>query len=384
MTTMKVKEKELDEPIHGDILEATLSHVPLIYLVPASYVSKEWNGAVSRSLRHINPVKPWLMVHTQNPRAPHITTTYAYDPRSLVWIEIHPPQIKHTSALRSSHSTLLYTLSPTEFSFSIDPLHLTWHHASSPRVWRVDPIVAHMGNHIVVAGGACDFEDDPLAVEMYDIESHNWIKCPSMPEMMKDTTTLVWLSIVVVGEFLYLMVKNTGIMYSFNCKTMMWQGPYDLRGDESVFYYAMGEVENRLVAVGILGDAENVKGVKVWEVKVELKLGLGMVELGVMPKEMVVKLRGESGSELLNSIELVSIGNFVYVYNVLEPEEMVVCEVLKRGGCEWWSVKNAVVNDEMRMRRMVLSGGDVGLEDLKSAALRNCKFVLKQLKEVER
>jgi hypothetical protein len=68
----------------------------------------------------------------------------------------------------------------------------------------------------------------------------------------------------------------------------------------------------------------------------------------------------------------------VYVYNASEPEEMVVCEVLKRGGCEWWSVTNAVVNDEMRMRRMVLGGADVGLEDLKSATLRNCKFVMKQ------
>jgi hypothetical protein len=378
MATKEVQGKELEDPIHGDILEATLSHVPLIYLVPASYVSKDWNGAVSRSLRHINPVKPWLMVHTQNPRAPHMTKTYAYDPRSLSWIEIHAPQIKHTSALRSSQATLLYTLSPTEFSFSVDPLHLTWHRASSPRVWRVDPIVAHVENHIFVVGGACDFEDDPLAVEMYDIESHNWIRCQSMPEMMKDTTTLTWLSVVVVGEFLYLMVKNTGIMYSFNCKMMTWQGPYDLRGEENVFYYAVGTVQNHLMVAGIIGDAENVKGVKVWEVKDELELGLRMVELGVMPKEMIVKLRGESGSELLNSIELVSIGDFVYVYNASEPEEMVVCEVLKRGGCEWWSVTNAVVNDEMRMRRMVLGGADVELEDLKSATLRDCKFVMKQ------
>jgi hypothetical protein len=174
------------------------------------------------------------------------------------------------------------------------------------------------------------------------------------------------------------MVKNIGIMYSFNWKMMTWQGPYDLRGEENVFYYAVGTVQNHLMVAGIIGDAENVKGVKVWEVKDELELGLRMVELGVMPKEMIVKLRGESGSELLNSIELVSIGDFVYVYNASEPEEMVVCEVLKRGGCEWWSVTNAVVNDEMRMRRMVLGGADVELEDLKSATLRDCKFVMKQ------
>ncbi|MCI84613.1 F-box/kelch-repeat protein, partial [Trifolium medium] len=62
---------------------------------------------------------------------------------------------------------------------------------------------------------------------------------------------------------------------------MMWQGPYDLRGEESVIYYAMGTVENRLMVVGIVGDEENVKGLKVWEIKEKLELGLGMVELGV-------------------------------------------------------------------------------------------------------
>lgn len=377
MATKKIQEKDIEAPIHGDILEATLSYVPLIYLAPASYVSKQWNHAVLSSLRHVNPVKPWLTVHTQNPRAPHVTATYAYDPRSLTWIQIHAPQINHTSALRSSHSTLLYTLSPTEFSFSFDPLHLTWNHVPSPRVWRVDPIVARVGKCVVVAGGVCDFEDDPLAVEIYDMESRDWIRCESMPEMMKDTTTSTWLSVTVVDEFMYVTEKNSGTMYSFDCKMMMWQGPYDLRGEESVLHYETGTLKNCLVVVGIVGDAENVKGVKVWEVKEKLGLGLKMEKLGVMPSKMVKKLRGTE-SELLNTIKLISIGDLLYVYNTSEPEEMVVCEVSEKGGCEWWSVRNAVVNDETRMGRIVLCAGDVCLEDLKSAVSRDCKFELKQ------
>lgn len=38
-----------------------------------------------------------------------------------------------------------------------------------------------------------------------------------------------------------------------------------------------------------------------------------------------------------------------------------------------------MVNDETRMGRIVLCAGDVCLEDLKSAVLRDCKFELKQL-----
>ncbi|CAL5197262.1 unnamed protein product [Lathyrus oleraceus] len=377
MGSQRIQEKEVEAPIHGDILEAILSHVPLIYLLPASHVSNHWNGAVSSSLRYVNPVKPWLTVHTQNSRAPHVIKSYAYDPRSRSWIKIHAPQINHTSALRSSHSTLLYTLSPAKFTFSLDSLHLEWNHAPSPRVWRVDPVVARFGNRIVVAGGACDFEDDPLAVEMYDIDSGNWIQCESMPEMMEDTTASTWLSVAVAGEFMYVTEKNSGTLYSFDCKTMTWQGPYELRREESVFFSVTGMVRNRLVVVGIVGDAENVKGVKIWEVKKEL--GFETMELCAMPKEMVKKLIGESGNGLLNSIELVCIGDLVYVYNPSEPEEMVVCEVLQGGGCEWRSARNEVVNDDARMGRVVLCGGDVRLEDLKSAVSGNCRFELVQV-----
>lgn len=381
MATSKFQVEEIEAPIHGDILEAILSHVPLIHLVPARHVSKVWNRAVSSSLRHVNPAKPWLTVYTQSPRAPHVTNTCAYDPRSREWIEVHAPLPNLSSALRSSHSTLLYTLSPTEFSFSDDPLHLEWHHAPAPRVWRVDPIVACVGSRIVVAGGACDFEDDPLAVEMYDMESREWARCEPMPALMKGSTASTWLSVAVAGDKIHVTEKNSGTTYSFDCSEMTWQGPYELKPEEGVFCCVIGTVRNRLVVAGIIGDAENVKGVKVWEVKGELGLGMENYwceELGAMPKEMVAKLKGEG--ECCSSIAVIPMGDLVYVLNPSVPEEMVVCEVLKGGGCEWGSVRNAAVNDGTRMGRMVFCGGDVGVEDLQRAVTQNCKFLLKQMR----
>ncbi|KAJ1399494.1 Kelch-type beta propeller [Sesbania bispinosa] len=362
---MAAVRKAEEAPIHGDILEAIFSHVPLIHLVHASHVSKAWKRAVSSSLAHVRPIKPWLMVLTQSTRASHVTTAHAYDPRSHVWLEIkHYPSIKnrrYSSAIRSSHSTLLYTLSPAEFAFSLDALHLAWHHAPAPRVWRTDPIVARVGQRVVVAGGACEFEDDPLAVEMYDMESDTWIMCQSMPELLKGSSASTWISVAVAGDMMHVTEKNSGVTYSFDTITRRWEGPYDLRPDQSVCYCVTGTLGKRLMVAGVVGDAENVKGVKLWALKGEL--GSGMEEVGEMPKEMVEKVR--SGL-VFGSVEVTCVGDFVYLRNTAQPEEVMMCEVVSGGLCEWKSVSNVALNGGMRM---VVCGGDVRMEDLQRAVM---------------
>ncbi|ESW25747.1 hypothetical protein PHAVU_003G062300 [Phaseolus vulgaris] len=365
-----------EAPIQGDILEIIFSHLPLIHLVSPSHVSRAWNRALSTSLRHVNPVKPWLTLHIQNPRALHLTTTFAYDPRSRTWFQIHAPHPNHTSPLRASHSTLLYTLSPCEFAFSLDPLRLHWHHACSPRVSRIDPIVARVGPRIVLAGGACDFEDDPLAVEVYDMESRAWTRCQSMPAILKDSSASTWLSTAVVGERMYVTEKNSGVTYSLDCNTMTWNGPLEVRPDRSVFHCVTGAIGGRLMVAGMVGEAEKVEEVKLWEVKGELalesELGYWCEELAAMPKELMVKIMGTG------SIEVNWIGNSVYFQNLWKAEEIVVCEVGNNGGsCEWESVRNVTVSDVSRMQRTVFCGAHVGLQDLKKAINKNCMFVEK-------
>lgn len=354
-----------EAPIHGDILEAIFSYVPLVHLVPACHVSKSWKRAVSSSLAHINPIKPWLMVLTQNPRAPHVTTAHAYDPRSRLWLEIHHDpsfSVRHASTVRSSHSTLLYTLSPAEFAFSLDALHRKWHHAPPPRVWRTDPVVARVGNRVVVAGGACDFEDDPLAVETYDMETGAWVTCQSMPALLKGSSASTWLSVAVTGDTICVTEKYSGVTYTFDPVVNLWHGPYDLRPDQRVSWLVTGTLGKRLAVAGMVVEGESVKGMKVWVVKGELGSGMVMEELGEMPKEMVEKVTG--GSELgwgMGSVVVTWVGDFVYVANT---EGVVVCEVVNGAACEWRSVKNEAVNDGTWMKRMVFSGSDVCFEDL--------------------
>ncbi|KAK7361796.1 hypothetical protein VNO77_03880 [Canavalia gladiata] len=372
---------EREALIHGDILEIILSYVPLIHLMPARHVSNSWKRAVWTSLHHVNPVKPWLTVHTQSHHAPHVTNTFAYDPRSSAWHEIHASHPRHSSALRSSHSSILYTLTPSEFTFSIDPLHLTWNHAPSLCVWRTDPIVAQVGTFIIVAGGVCDFEDDPLAVEMYDMKSREWVRCQSMPAILKESAASTWLSVTVASDMMHVMEKSSGVTCSFDCSTMTWQGPYDLRPDQSVFCCVTGTVRGRLMIAGLMGDAENVKEVKLWEVegKLGLRSELEYEELGTMPKELMVKLMGDDDYGMVGSIAVNWIGNFLYVHNSMEPKEMVVCEVESSGGCKWGSLRNVAVNDTTRLGRMVFCGGNVGLEYLQSAVAENCRFVEKDM-----
>ncbi|XP_059447826.1 F-box/kelch-repeat protein At1g23390-like [Corylus avellana] len=359
----KVKQEEEEAPIHGDILETILSHVPLIDLAPSCHVSKTWERAVTSSLRHLNPTKPWLVVHTQSTRSPYATTMHAYDPRSSVWVEIQQPSINYVSALRSSHSTLLYMLSPFKISFSVDPLNLTWHRADASLVWRPDPIVALVGHRIVVAGGTCDFGEDPLAMETYDLRTRTWDTCGSMPSILKDSAASTWLSVAVDEHRMYLTEKSSGVTHVFNPSTKTWQGPFDLRPGKQVFSSLIGFVSDRMVLVGLIGDAENVKGVKLWEVEGEMS-ELKLKEMGEMPTELVEKLKGES--PCVTSIAMTSMGDYAYLHNPSDPGELILCEVAD-GVCKWGSLRNAVVNDATRMRNLVFTCSNVGLGDVEDS-----------------
>lgn len=352
-----------EAPIYGDILEAVLSCVPLIDLVSASQVSRAWNAAVSSSLFNLEAIKPWLIVHTQSTRPPHAARAHAYDTRSGHWIQIHnQPPIEYISALRSSHSSLFYMLSSSKFAFSADPLRLTWHTADAPLVWRTDPIVAKVGDLVVVAGGGCEFEDDPLAVEVYDPKTRAWTVCESMPEMLKDSAWSASVSTAVYGGELFVTEKYIGLTYAFDTNSKTWRGPYYLLPEQGAFCRVIEFASGNLIAVGLLGSPESVKAVKIWKFSGESFEKFEVV--GEMPREMVEKLKGVSSC--LQSITAVARGNFVFLHNPSEPEEVIQCEIVS-GGCKWGSVRNAVANDRTRMQRMVVGCSDVALGDLRRA-----------------
>ena len=363
---------EEGSPIHGELLEVVLARVPLIDLACASQVSKSWECAVLSSLLHLSKVRPWLVIHTQCRRSLQKKTTTAYDPRSDAWIEISQPQPTTTgfiSVLQSSSSGLLYELSSDKLSFSVDPLHLTWHHVSPPRAWRVDPIAALVGSHVVVAGGASGFYADPLSVEVYDMEISHWTTCQPMPDTLKHSTASTWLSVASNQELMYVMEKASGMLFSFSPKTRAWAGPYAVRPDPSVFFSTVGFAGDDLILAGVTGHSEKVETLKIWKIMPE---SMEFDEIGEIPTELLEKLEGEDSD--LTSISLMTAKDFIYICNSSNPEEIIFYEFVDEGW-KWGSVKNVVLNDERRIgERMVMSCGEVGIDDLQIAMrFRNLK-----------
>ncbi|KAB1207879.1 hypothetical protein CJ030_MR7G024243 [Morella rubra] len=370
------EEEAAATPIHGDILQTILSCVPLVDLVPACHVSKDWKSAVFSSLRHLNPIRPWLIVHTQSTSHPYRMTSHAYDPRSHLWLEIEQSPIKEASALRSSHSTLLYMQSPSKFAFSFDPLHTTWNQVEAPLAWRTDPIVALVGHQIIIAGGTCEFVQEQLPLETYDLRTGTWDTCESFPATLKDSAASMWLSIAVDEHRMYVSDKSSGVTYSFNPSTKTWDGPYDVRPGNNVFFSVIGFVNDRMVVVGLIGESDDVKGVKLWEVKGQMS---ELSEMSEMPNELVEKLKGQSPS--LPSIAMTSAGDFAYLHNPSDPGELILCEIAN-GECKWGSVQNSVVNDATRMQRLVFTCSNVGLGDLHEAGAQrsgNRRFRMKNM-----
>lgn len=361
-TAMEEEGKEFE--FHADVLENILSHVPLVDLVSASRVSKSWGDAVSSSLRHHRPPRPWLILHA------HAATAHAYDPRSGVWIKISQPVKAYAAGgLRSSHSSFVYMLSSSRFSFSSDPLNLDWHHADPPLVWRQDPIVARVGDSVVVAGGGCDFGDEPLAVEIYDLKTRAWRFCDSMPGSIRDSAASSSLSITVAAEKLIVAEKSSGQMHSFDPEINSWCGPFDIRIGEakSIIDYSIGCSNNSLIVVALCR-IKNVERVKIWR---GVGDGFECEEIGEMPLEYVAKLKSESLGEC-NSINVRVGGNIVYVYSDMwNVEEVVACELVGGGGCRWWSVRNEVAR-EKTAERMVYTCAEVGIDELQRA--NNVRF----------
>ncbi|KAJ4960113.1 hypothetical protein NE237_020023 [Protea cynaroides] len=380
----ETREGDKESPIQGDVLEAMiLTRLTLVDLVAASRVSRAWRGAVSTSLRISPRVKPWFIVYALHHRKHSLTSAFAFDPSSCVWLRIHNiPDVRLTTtnitsssssmgALQSSHSQrLLYTVSTTGFSFSFDPFHLTWHHVQAPLVWRQDPIVARLGSRVLVAGGTCDYFDDPLAVEMYDIASGRWETCQSMPDLFKDSATCNWLSTAATDSRLYLLEKRSRLICSFDAETKTWGPIFDLNlistpdnidAPDPVFQSTIGFADDRLVLVGLMGETEDLQGVGLWEVDQET---YQCRSIGEMPPETVEILR--KANSPLSTMRVSTEGGYIYIYDPRNPEQIFFCE-LNEGICQWGHAVNPMVNKGNCMNRFLFSCSRVGMGDVEKA-----------------
>lgn len=364
-TKMRVVEEEEEEettPIYGDVLEAVLSFVPLTDLVPVCRVSKNWRRSVFTSLHNFNKPKPWLIVQTQSTRSYEAKTMHAYDPRSDVWIEIDKPETKYVSTLRSFGSNFVYVLSSSTLLFSDDPFNLNWRQIKGPTVCRSDPIVALCGGRVVVAGSCWQFEDELLAVEVYDPHSATWRTCQSIPEILKDADAAAWLSVAADDAEMIVTEKASGITYSFDPCAGEWRGPYDLRPDPQAYFSTIGFAGEDLIVAGLIGSAGKPERLRICKVNRET---MACEPICDAPAAILKKLRGSK--EILRQIEVSPAKGFFYMYNPWEPEEIVFCEFVS-GDCVWGSTRNVAWTLDVKIGgKVVFTCGRVEIADLQAA-----------------
>ncbi|KAK1280028.1 hypothetical protein QJS04_geneDACA002795 [Acorus gramineus] len=351
---------EANPPLYGDLLREIISHVPLLHLLSAVHVSRSWRLAVSLSLRDDpSRAKPWLVLHFQSPRDPSRHRARAYDPHSRAWLHLHP-RVPPRVPLRASHSPLLFQLTPSRLSVSADALASSWSDLGAPRVWRSDPVVASFGGGCaVVAGGACGFEGEPLAVEVRDPISRAWTPAPPVPEEFKGSDSATWLSVAVAGDSMHVHERMSGLSCSFDPAAKIWEKPFRMRPDPSIFYSEIVSDGEDLIVVGISGEPERVNGLRIWRVNREAS---DLDLMGEMPKEMVESLKAED--ESLPSIGVASTGGIAYVYNPTRPIEIFFCDFSNGGRVTEWG-RVVKMDGWDSMDRIVVSCSTVGIDDLR-------------------
>ncbi|KAI3878130.1 hypothetical protein MKX03_036929 [Papaver bracteatum] len=381
---------EEETPLHGDLFVDIFSCLlPTIHLVPSSYVSRSWEHAVISCMRNPSRAKPWLIVHMQNPRNLSLVITHAYDPGSNVWIEFtRPSTTSYTSSILSSCSNTLYMLTPSKFSFSTDPLHETWHEVASWRsfcpiqsslrlfkcldcwiiccLYRTTNLsdAAIVGSYVVVAGGAYDFEEAPLAVELYGIASRGWFMYQPLPIMLRNSAAASWLSVDVQDNKMYLFDKLSGKLCWLDTNTKIWSEgciTLTLHPDTSIYFSVFGFAGDRLILVGLLGDSENARSLGIWEVNCN---GFDCEEIGKMPREMFERLKNVN--PVLSSIGISLAENFIYIHDSFYPRDIFFLD-LTTGACEWGCVRSSFLDDRGLMNVFTFTCSKIGLGDLRKA-----------------
>lgn len=250
-----------------------------------------------------------------------------------------------------------------KFSFSTDPLRMTWHHVSAPTIWRDDPVVSVVGRKIVVVGGVCDFEDDNLAVEAYDLDSGTWSTSQSMPESLRDSGMLYLLSVSSDEEHMYITEKKSGDIHVFNAQKNVWSGPYRVCPDQSILFSVTAFVSGQLLMISL--ECGDIRRIRIWKVD---RFNFGCKLIGEMPRDSVEKLGTDPFIGVCYS------GNFMYMYSPSEAEEMVTCEVASGGELRWGRVRNVVQGRSNMSERVVCTCSEVRLGDVEEAMREDKKM----------
>ncbi|XP_051225607.1 F-box/kelch-repeat protein At1g23390-like [Lolium perenne] len=367
--------------LYGDVLESVVDRVPAADLAATAGVSREWLRAVRSALRRRPRRLPWLVVHLHGRSR---RRTAAYDPHSGAWLTVHAPRHatpSHVRLVRGARGDRVCALSLSGLDVAGDPLGTSACVAMrAPRVWRVDPVLAAVGDRVVALGGACQLAlaegEDAAAVEVH--EGGSWTTCDPMPAALRESAAATWLSAAATEQRVYLVDRTTGWASWFDPAKRRWGPTRRLEPNSGVSSWGVAPGRagaERLVLFGAKREgegAENRVVIQAWEVDGD-DLDLSTHD-DTMPSEMSGRLfprdeDEEDEEELAPSIGVCGNATGGYVYNAAELGNGAVLYELRSGEkgsaverWEWVPCAPAVRAEPMG--RAILACSPVGLDEL--------------------
>ncbi|BAH91685.1 F-box/kelch-repeat protein At1g23390 [Oryza sativa Japonica Group] len=318
-----------DSVLHGDLLECVLLRVPHGELTASpALVSREWRRAAReahqrhrRRRRHL----PCLVAHVHGAAAGVGRSTHVYDPRAGAWAS-DGWRVAGALPVRRcacAGGDRVYALSLASMAVSEDAVGAAWRELPPPRVWRVDPVVAAVGPHVVVLGGGCGATAAAGVVEVLD-EGAGWATCPPMPAPLASR----WVSSAASERRVYVVERRTGWASWFDPAARQWGPARQLQLPEgnntaSVESWAAcgvttsggGGASERLLVLAGGGGGK----VSLWGVDGDTLLLDAEANNTSMPPEMSERLGGAG------SIAAAAAGAASgYVYNASEPSKGAV------------------------------------------------------------
>ncbi|XP_052167425.1 F-box/kelch-repeat protein At1g23390-like [Oryza glaberrima] len=384
--------------LHGDVLESVVERVPAPDLAAAALVSREWLRAVRAALRRRMLRLPWLVVHVIHLRGQRRHAA-AYDPRSGAWLAVptapparhgatSPPQPhSHVRLMRGASGDRVCALSLSGLAVARDALGMDDDALivalKAPGVWRVDPVLAAVGDRLVAMGGGCRLAlgdgEDTSAVEVH--ERGGWTHCGAVPAALRESAAAAatWLSTAATDQRVYVADRATGTASWFDPAKQQWGPTSRLRPDAAVSTWglAAGRAGAEKIILFGVKHADSRVVIRSWEVDGDsLSLSHGAAAAhDTMPSEMSERLfpHGDDGEEETSSPSIGVCGNTAggYVYNAAVPATGAVLYELRRGGVEgggverWaWVACAPVVAEAEALGRVILACSPVGLHEL--------------------
>lgn len=383
-------EENGDRVLHSDVLDAVVSRVSALDLLPASCVSKQWRAAVLAAARRSpRRAAPWLVLRVHGGRKP---VAHAFNPISRSWRSVELPpgspfagcggSAVHVSSFPcsagggSTGGAGIYALSSTRMALAADLFGTAWRELEPLRSWRTDPVVALVGRRLVVAGGASELlEDDPASVEVWEGCSAGWAASDPMPDVFRWSPAI---SAAASERRLYAVEKQPPFGASwFDPEAKRWGPTRRLQiPDPTVRHVSVAFANGRLLLATAGGGGRRLdwrpQTVRLWEVDQET-LEVKAEQVAEMPQEMVAALADESGRGM-QSLGFLAAVRFAYLYNPLFMKFFFLCELDEGGGgggsSRWEAVPRPPSADERPMHRVVFSCSEITHKTLAPNFLR--------------